>query len=139
QGTEGGVRNEQQERDALGRLLRSDTQHSTRTFSYNRLDQITEVTLTPTEEGERLHHMQADTVRFAYDRSGWLTAERSVHGSIKYRRDALGNPTDITLPDGQHLSHLYYGSGHLLQTALDGITVSEYERDSLHRQVMRTQ
>ncbi|EAB1025916.1 RHS repeat protein, partial [Shigella flexneri] len=126
QGTEGGVRNEQQERDALGRLLRSDTQHSTRTFSYNRLDQITEVTLTPTEEGERLHHMQADTVRFAYDRSGWLTAEHSVHGSIKYRRDALGNPTDITLPDGQHLSHLYYGSGHLLQTALDGITVSEY-------------
>ncbi|WP_244568188.1 RHS repeat-associated core domain-containing protein [Escherichia coli] len=139
QGTEGGVRNERQERDALGRLLRSDTQHSTRTFSYNRLDQITEVTLTPTEEGERLHHMQADTVRFAYDRSGWLTAEHSVHGSIKYQRDALGNPTDITLPDGQHLSHLYYGSGHLLQTALDGITVSEYERDSLHRQVMRTQ
>ncbi|ELW1590898.1 RHS repeat protein, partial [Escherichia coli] len=87
----------------------------------------------------RLHHMQADTVRFAYDRCGWLTAEHSVHGSIKYQRDALGNPTDITLPDGQHLSHLYYGSGHLLQTALDGITVSEYERDSLHRQVMRTQ
>ncbi|HGB9471546.1 TPA: RHS repeat-associated core domain-containing protein [Escherichia coli] len=139
QGTEGGVRNERQERDALGRLLRSDTQHSTRTFSYNRLDQITEVTLTPTTEGERLHHMQADTVRFAYDRCGWLTAEHSVHGSIKYQRDALGNPTDITLPDGQHLSHLYYGSGHLLQTALDGITVSEYERDSLHRQVMRTQ
>ncbi|HHL8365148.1 TPA: DUF6531 domain-containing protein, partial [Escherichia coli] len=139
QGTEGGVRDERQERDALGRLLRSDTQHSTRTFSYNRLDQITEVTLTPTEEGERLHHMQPDTVRFAYDRSGWLTAEHSVHGSITYRRDALGNPTDITLPDGQHLSHLYYGSGHLLQTALDGITVSEYERDSLHRQVMRTQ
>ncbi|MED8891458.1 RHS repeat-associated core domain-containing protein [Escherichia marmotae] len=139
QGTEGGVRNEKQQRDVLGRLLRSDTQHSTRTFSYNRLDQITEVTLTPTEEGERLHHMQADRVRFAYDRSGWLTAEHSVHGSIKYRRDALGNPTDITLPDGQHLSHLYYGSGHLLQTALDGITVSEYERDSLHRQVMRTQ
>ncbi|CTT62394.1 Rhs core protein with extension [Escherichia coli] len=139
QGTEGGMRNERQERDALGRLLRSDTQHSTRTFSYNRLDQITEVTLTLTEEGERLHHMQADTVRFAYDRSGWLMAEQSVHGSIKYRRDALGNPTDITLPDGQHLSHLYYGSGHLLQTALDGITVSEYERDSLHRQVMRTQ
>ncbi|EFN7633144.1 RHS repeat protein [Escherichia coli] len=139
QGTEGGMRNERQERDALGRLLRSDTQRSTRTFSYNRLDQITEVTLTPTEEGERLHHMQADRVHFAYDSSGWLTAEHSVHGSIKYRRDALGNPTDITLPDGQHLSHLYYGSGHLLQTALDGITVSEYERDSLHRQVMRTQ
>ncbi|EDH2661196.1 hypothetical protein GC675_20515 [Salmonella enterica] len=83
--------------------------------------------------------MQADTVRFEYDRSGWLTAEHAGNGSIRYQRDALGNPTDITLPDGQHLTHLYYGSGHLLQTALDGLTVSEYERDSLHRQIMRTQ
>ncbi|EBW0569033.1 sugar-binding protein, partial [Salmonella enterica subsp. enterica serovar Senftenberg] len=80
-----------------------------------------------------------DTVRFEYDRSGWLTAEHAGNGSIRYQRDALGNPTDITLPDGQHLTHLYYGSGHLLQTALDGLTVSEYERDSLHRQIMRTQ
>ncbi|EEL5335189.1 RHS repeat protein, partial [Salmonella enterica] len=110
-----------------------------RTFSYNRLDQITAVTLTPTEAGQQQHRMQADTVRFEYDRSGWLTAEHAGNGSIRYQRDALGNPTDITLPDGQHLTHLYYGSGHLLQTALDGLTVSEYERDSLHRQIMRTQ
>lgn len=92
QGTEGGVRNEQQERDALGRLLRSDTQHSTRTFSYNRLDQITEVTLTPTEEGERLHHMQADTVRFAYDRSGWLTSRTGqMYDHDHYYYDKAGN------------------------------------------------
>ncbi|EBE0367249.1 sugar-binding protein, partial [Salmonella enterica] len=89
--------------------------------------------------GQQQHRMQADTVRFEYDRSGWLTAEHAGNGSIRYQRDALGNPTDITLPDGQHLTHLYYGSGHLLQTALDGLTVSEYERDSLHRQIMRTQ
>ncbi|EKG0385206.1 TPA: sugar-binding protein, partial [Salmonella enterica subsp. enterica serovar Senftenberg] len=93
----------------------------------------------PTEAGQQQHRMQADTVRFEYDRSGWLTAEHAGNGSIRYQRDALGNPTDITLPDGQHLTHLYYGSGHLLQTALDGLTVSEYERDSLHRQIMRTQ
>ncbi|EIO5908455.1 sugar-binding protein, partial [Salmonella enterica subsp. enterica serovar Senftenberg] len=91
------------------------------------------------EAGQQQHRMQADTVRFEYDRSGWLTAEHAGNGSIRYQRDALGNPTDITLPDGQHLTHLYYGSGHLLQTALDGLTVSEYERDSLHRQIMRTQ
>ncbi|EEW9907053.1 RHS repeat protein, partial [Salmonella enterica] len=114
-------------------------EHGQRTFSYNRLDQITAVTLTPTEAGQQQHRMQADTVRFEYDRSGWLTAEHAGNGSIRYQRDALGNPTDITLPDGQHLTHLYYGSGHLLQTALDGLTVSEYERDSLHRQIMRTQ
>ncbi|EIJ1425530.1 PAAR/RHS domain-containing protein [Salmonella enterica] len=130
---------ETQQRDALGRLLRTENEHGQRTFSYNRLDQITAVTLTPTEAGQQQHRMQADTVRFEYDRSGWLTAEHAGNGSIRYQRDALGNPTDITLPDGQHLTHLYYGSGHLLQTALDGLTVSEYERDSLHRQIMRTQ
>ncbi|HGE0251916.1 TPA: DUF6531 domain-containing protein, partial [Salmonella enterica subsp. enterica serovar Typhimurium] len=138
-GTQGGVRRETQQRDALGRLLRTENEHGQRTFSYNRLDQITAVTLTPTEAGQQQHRMQADTVRFEYDRSGWLTAEHAGNGSICYQRDALGNPTDITLPDGQHLTHLYYGSGHLLQTALDGLTVSEYERDSLHRQIMRTQ
>ncbi|EMJ7273419.1 hypothetical protein V7990_004349 [Salmonella enterica] len=42
----------------------------------------------------------------------YLTAEHAGNGSIRYQRDALGNPTDITLPDGQHLTHLYYGSGH---------------------------
>ncbi|EDA8645806.1 hypothetical protein A4L37_24595 [Salmonella enterica subsp. enterica serovar Senftenberg] len=133
------MRRETQQRDALGRLLRTENEHGQRTFSYNRLDQITAVMLTPTEAGQQQHRMQADTVRFEYDRSGWLTAEHAGNGSIRYQRDALGNPTDITLPDGQHLTHLYYGSGHLLQTALDGLTVSEYERDSLHRQIMRTQ
>ncbi|EKR8041013.1 RHS repeat protein, partial [Salmonella enterica] len=120
-GTQGGVRRETQQRDALGRLLRTENEHGQRTFSYNRLDQITAVTLTPTEAGQQQHRMQADTVRFEYDRSGWLTAEHAGNGSIRYQRDALGNPTDITLPDGQHLTHLYYGSGHLLQTALDGL------------------
>ncbi|CHR99419.1 Rhs family protein [Salmonella enterica subsp. enterica serovar Typhi] len=93
------------------------------------------------EQGQMCSRTDAagGTVRFEYDRSGWLTAEHAGNGSICYQRDALGNPTDITLPDGQHLTHLYYGSGHLLQTALDGLTVSEYERDSLHRQIMRTQ
>ncbi|EDS4736994.1 RHS repeat protein [Salmonella enterica subsp. enterica serovar Oranienburg] len=138
-GTAGGQRHERQQRDALGRLLSTENEHGTRTFDYNRLDQLTKATLTPTEEGGRLHHMQASEVRFDHDRSGWLLAEHAASGSITYQRDALGNPVDITLPDGQHISHLYYGSGHLLQTVLDGITLSEYERDSLHRQVKRTQ
>jgi len=68
--------------------------------------------------------MQASEVSFEYDRSGRLLAEHAGSGSITYQRDAQGNPVDITLPDGQHISHLYYGSGHLLGIALDKLSVS---------------
>jgi RHS repeat-associated protein len=43
------------------------------------------------------------------------------------------------LPTGQHLNHLYYGSGHLHQLNLDGQLISDIERDDLHREVLRTQ
>ncbi|HFD6702343.1 TPA: hypothetical protein ACF5K2_004780 [Salmonella enterica] len=36
----------------MGRLLRTENEHGQRTFSYNQLDQITAVTLTPTEAGQ---------------------------------------------------------------------------------------
>ncbi|EIR7571074.1 hypothetical protein LXI61_004554, partial [Salmonella enterica subsp. enterica serovar Agbeni] len=51
--------------------MEMEGEHSKRTFSYNRLDQLTEVILTPTAAGQK-HGMQADRVRLGYDRSGWL-------------------------------------------------------------------
>ncbi|WP_232923243.1 RHS repeat-associated core domain-containing protein, partial [Pseudomonas amygdali] len=47
--------------------------------------------------------------------------------------------TTLTLPTGQHLNHLYYGSGHLHQLNLDGQLISDMERDDLHREIYRTQ
>ncbi len=43
------------------------------------------------------------------------------------------------MPTGQHLNHLYYGSGHLHQLNLDGLLISDMERDDLHREVYRSQ
>ena len=43
------------------------------------------------------------------------------------------------MPNGQQLSWLYYGSGHLHQISLDGHTLSDIERDALHRETLRTQ
>jgi len=43
------------------------------------------------------------------------------------------------LPTGQHLNHLYYGSGHLHQLNLDGQLISDMDCDDLHREVLRTQ
>ena len=53
--------------------------------------------------------------------------------------DELGNLLQTRLPDGRWLNHLYYGSGHLHQLNLDGQLISDFERDRLHREVLRTQ
>ncbi|MGN8347029.1 hypothetical protein ACLEJQ_25890, partial [Pseudomonas sp. SMV71] len=40
---------------------------------------------------------------------------------------------------GRWVNRLYYGSGHLHQINLDGQVISDFERDRLHREVLRTQ
>ncbi|MBI6768177.1 RHS domain-containing protein, partial [Pseudomonas syringae] len=60
-------------------------------------------------------------------------------GALAYEYDPLSNLTTLTLPTGQHLNHLYYGSGHLHQLNLDGQLISDMERDDLHREIYRTQ
>ncbi len=61
------------------------------------------------------------TVRYAMITIRWVTARKPPC------------PTDA------RSARLYYGSGHLLQLALDDITLSEFERDNLHRELSRTQ
>ncbi len=43
------------------------------------------------------------------------------------------------LPDGRKLRSHYYGSGHLLQMALDERVLTEFSRDALHRETRRMQ
>lgn len=43
------------------------------------------------------------------------------------------------LPHGQHIDLLTYGSGHVHQIRSDEQVISDFERDGLHREVMRTQ
>jgi YD repeat-containing protein len=56
-----------------------------------------------------------------------------------WKYDALGNCTALTLLDGRNLKQLYYGSGHLLSISLDNLPVTEFTRDTLHRELSRTQ
>ena len=89
--------------------------------------------------------MEAATIltRAAYDLLGQLTAEtrtgQGLLSRLKHQYDPLGNRIQTELPNGQQLSWLYYGSGHLHQISLDGHTVSDIERDALHRETLRTQ
>ncbi|MBU6956189.1 RHS domain-containing protein [Pseudomonas sp. CVAP len=122
----------QLERDAVGRLIAKVTDDGRTDYSYDPLDQLTAVTFTD-------HHGNAQTLSFAYDALGQLLTEQSASGSLHHHYDELGNLIQTQLPDGRWLNRLYYGSGHLHQINLDGQVISDFERDRLHREVLRTQ
>ena len=92
----------------------------------------------PSQQGKRLG-VQPEVLRFSYDPLGRLIEEAGPHGILGYHYDPLDNLSTLTLPDGRALNHLYYGSGHLHQINLDGLLISDIERDDLHREVLRSQ
>ncbi|WP_434654363.1 PAAR/RHS domain-containing protein [Pseudomonas sp. R3-56] len=120
------------ERDAAGRLIVKVTDDGRTEYTYDPLDQLTAVTFTDLQGA-------AQSLSFAYDALGQLLAENSAAGSLRHHYDELGNLIQSQLPDGRWVNRLYYGSGHLHQINLDGQVISDFERDRLHREVLRTQ
>jgi RHS repeat-associated protein len=120
------------QRDAVGRLVAKVTDDGRTDYEYDALDQLTGVLFTD-------HAGQAQRIAFAYDALGQLLTEQSVAGSLNYHYDELGNLIQTQLPDGRWVNRLYYGSGHLHQINLDGQLISDFERDRLHREVLRSQ
>ena len=120
------------ERDAVGRLVAKTTDDGRTDYSYDAVDQLTAVTFTDLQG-------KTQVLAFAYDAVGQLLAEQSTSGNLQHHYDELGNLIQTQLPDGRLLNRLYYGSGHLHQINLDGQVISDFERDRLHREVLRTQ
>ena len=65
----------------------------------------------------------------------YLNATRN----LLYYYDPNGNPVRLELPDRRTIGRLYYGSGHLHHINFDGHTLSDIERDVLHREIQRSQ
>ncbi|SOQ03922.1 type IV secretion protein Rhs [Pseudomonas syringae pv. syringae] len=126
------------ERDPIGRLLARLNDDARQDFTYDDSDRLLSIQRTPTDGGRKLG-VTAEKLEFAYDILGRLTQESSPQGALAYEYDPLSNLTTLTLPTGQHLNHLYYGSGHLHQLNLDGQLISDMERDDLRREIYRTQ
>jgi RHS repeat-associated protein len=120
------------ERDAVGRLAAKTTDDGRTEFTYDAVNQLTAITFT-----DLLGNAQA--LGFTYDALGQLLSEQSAAGKLQHHYDELGNLIQTQLPDGRWLNRLYYGSGHLHQINLDGQVISDFERDRLHREVLRTQ
>ncbi|WP_187179545.1 RHS domain-containing protein, partial [Escherichia coli] len=80
-----------------------------------------------------------EIIRFSYDRLGRMLSEETAQGILTHQYDELSNRTATTFPDGRTQRHLYYGSGHLQQINLDREVISEFTRDHLHREVLRSQ
>ncbi|NVZ77917.1 RHS domain-containing protein, partial [Pseudomonas gingeri] len=120
------------ERDAVGRLIAKFTDDGRTEYAYDPVDQLTSVVFSD-------HDGNQQSLGFAYDAIGQLREEQSAAGSLKYHYDELGNLIQTQLPDGRWVNRLYYGSGHLHQLNLDGQLISDFERDRLYREVLRTQ
>ena len=123
--------------DNNGNLIRAANTRSITCFDYNPLGQLIgqhQWQVPNPAANQALGLPESDWRDPQYDML-YLPITQSIH----YHYDFNGNRTTTVLPDGRQLNHLYYGSGHLHQINLDGETISDIERDQLHREIERTQ
>lgn len=141
-GTEGGRLETRLTRDRAGRLVLKETADWRTGYEYpagglrirhSRRDERQAAGGTPPEER---------ILYFSFDAAGRLAGELNHQGQYRYEYDETGSLTETTLPDGSALHHLYYGSGHLLQSEFRRggrrYPLADYARDELHREVSRT-
>ena len=133
----GGIQETVYHYDSNGNLIRAANTHSITCFDYNPNGQLIgqhQWQVPNPAEHQALGLPESDWRDPQYDML-YLPITQSIH----YHYDFNGNRTTTVLPDGRQLNHLYYGSGHLHQINLDGETISDIERDKLHREIERTQ
>ena len=124
--------------DRSGLLTTRTTHDAQYRYQRDNSGQLTGLTRAPTAEG-MARGIEEDSVQFRFDATGNLLAEQSVNGELHSAYDVLGNLTALTLPDGQQISWLHYGSGHVSAIRFNQQVISEFNRDRLHREISRTQ
>lgn len=93
------------------------------------------------DDGGRLISLRDsdNRMQFGYDLSGRLISVQNNEERLSYQYDANGNRTGLTLPNGESINYLYYGSGHLSAIKYNDSLISEFERNKLHQEVLRSQ
>jgi RHS repeat-associated protein len=145
----------QLERDIRGRLITKREGQTLTRIEWDKLGQPTRISRYQTDSNKpQAEPKRQDQIEWAYNPAGQVVREHSQaqlpeHWNLSdqpaydvellHEYDALGNRTATTLPQGQKINYLHYGSGHLHQINLDGEVVTDIERDSLHRATQRSQ
>ncbi|MDR5884068.1 type VI secretion system tip protein TssI/VgrG [Caballeronia sp. LZ032] len=82
-------------------------------------------------------------ITFEYDAAGRRTAEVQAHHGrvwrLDHELDALGHRRQSRIPGAGTLEWQRYGSGHVHEVLLNGMTLASFERDALHRETLRVQ
>lgn len=123
--------------DEAGQLVRASNPHSVVQLAYSAAGQVLSETLTAAQWQPRSA------------RHGHALAVLQRSHSLRHEYDELGNRIATTLPNGQIINTLVYGSGHVHQIniATPGPkgqpatyeVVADFQRDGLHREVARSQ
>ncbi|QCT21066.1 type IV secretion protein Rhs [Jejubacter calystegiae] len=124
--------------DAAGQLIWRAHDHAGFHYTRDELGRLIGVERRPTDAGAALG-IEFDSVTLRYDKAGNLCEEAGAGGALGYDYDVLGNLSALTLPEGQQLSWLRYGSGHVSAVKFGQRLVSEFTRDRLHRELSRSQ
>jgi len=84
-------------------------------------------------------------LQWFYDEAGRMVREHHAYTEQdrlavwRHEYDPLGNRTRTHRPDGHSIDWLRYGSGHVHGLLLDGQEAIAFERDDLHREILRSQ
>ncbi|BEP61104.1 hypothetical protein GmRootV213_16580 [Variovorax sp. V213] len=130
---EEGARAMQLRSDAMGRLVERTAGEETERFAFDGNGRMIEAA----NRNARL--------QWFYDPAGNLTREHhhyiaNARTAIwQHRYDELNQRVATIRPDGHTTQWLTYGSGHVHGLLLDGEDILGFERDDLHREVLREQ
>ncbi|WP_077663961.1 type VI secretion system tip protein TssI/VgrG [Rodentibacter caecimuris] len=120
-------------------------------FKYDSLGQLTEEVI---RQGDNTHQTRfrfdlngrmsavesgGQQIDFRYDAIGRLVEESQGGKRLAYDYDANGNRLKTSLPSGDSIGYFYYGTGHLSGIKLNHQLISEMTRDTLHREIVRSQ
>ncbi|MDB6369630.1 PAAR domain-containing protein [Photorhabdus bodei] len=124
--------------DGAGNLIQRETYTDNYQYQWDSLGRLRQAERQPNEVGKKLDILP-NTVCFEYDALGRITREQNGENILQFGYDELDNLTELTLPQGETLHWLYYGSGHLSAVRYNQQLITEFERDALHRETCRTQ